>query len=86
MGTYNFTCIAKFVAKLTYMYVLCNTYIPRVYIKKYLYQFHRHNKIPSSISQAQPSPPKIWRIHESKFTKCNSGIVNHESEFSNNNS
>ena len=78
MGTYNFTCIAKFVAKLTYMYVLCNTYIPRVYIKKYLYQFHRHNKIPSSISQAQPSPPKIWRIHESKVRNYKSGIRSHE--------
>ena len=33
MVTDNFTGIAKFVAKLAYIYVVCNTYIPRVYIR-----------------------------------------------------
>ena len=33
MGTHNFTDIAKFVAKSAYTYVVCNTYIHRVYIK-----------------------------------------------------
>ena len=32
MGTNNFTCTAKFVAKSAYTYVACNTYIQRVYI------------------------------------------------------
>ena len=32
MGTNNFTYIANFVAKSAYKYVICNTYIPRVYI------------------------------------------------------
>ena len=32
MGTNNFTDIAKFVAKSAYTYVVCNTYIHRVYI------------------------------------------------------
>ena len=32
MGTNNFTYIANFVAKSAYKYVVCNTYIPRVYI------------------------------------------------------
>ena len=32
MGTHNFTDIAKFVAKSAYTYVICNTYIHRVYI------------------------------------------------------
>ena len=32
MGTNNFTDIAKFVAKSAYTYVICNTYIHRVYI------------------------------------------------------
>ena len=33
MGTNNFTDITKFVAKSAYTYVVCNTYIHRVYIK-----------------------------------------------------
>ena len=33
MGTHNFTDIAKSVAKSAYTYVVCNTYIHRVYIK-----------------------------------------------------
>ena len=33
MLTNKFTSIASFVAKLAYKHVICNTYIPRVYIK-----------------------------------------------------
>ena len=35
MLTNKFTSIANFVAKLAYKHVMCNTYIPRVYIKMF---------------------------------------------------
>jgi hypothetical protein len=33
MLTNKFTHIAEFVTKVAYIYVVCNTYIPKVYIK-----------------------------------------------------
>ena len=73
MGTNNFTCTAKFVAKSAYTYVACNTYIQRVYIDVSF--FHRHFK---DVSDSHRHLPPLWgEIPETrKFLKYNSGIRN----------
>ena len=80
MGTYNFTCIAKFVAKLTYMYVLCNTYIPRVYILVYVNSTALIKIWSTSISQPCAPADKIGGFMNQK-----SGIGKHDSNFMNQN-
>ena len=67
MGTNNFADIAKFVAKSAYIYVVCNTYIQRVYIKMLA--------IPARANIAVVSISPRLRM------RCNSGIGKHESNF-----
>ena len=87
MVTDNFTGIAKFVAKLAYIYVVCNTYIPRVYIRMPFADSTVLIRLPFLSSTVQLdltlAPARGRQKHELKFMKYNSVIRNHESEFSN---
>ena len=72
MGTNNFTYIANFVAKSTYMYVICNTYIPRVYIKSLAHMHHLENNALAHmhrlVSFFRGKEESGIRIHEFRFT------------------
>ena len=88
MVTDNFTSIAKFVAKLAYIHVVCNTYIPRVYIKD-VRQLHSTSKSRTCVDVTAPaykggaaenSGIKIHEIQfsEIKFMNKKAGIASHE--------
>ena len=86
MCTYKSTCIASFVAKLAYIHVACNTYIPKVYINV-LAHMHRLEpkflrfEIRESEFMNFPSLVKfnsVIRSHESKVRKENAGIQRQE--------
>ena len=93
MCTYKSTCIANFVAKLAYIHVACNTYIPKVYIRLLSYGITAVKKNACSGNHCcYPIPTaransgiKIQEIgfSEMQFMKYNSVILNHESKFSN---
>ena len=75
MGTNNFTDTAKFVAKSAYMYVVCNTYIHRVYINSLAHMHHLANALGHMhrlVSFFRGKKESGIRIHEFCFT--------HESE------
>ena len=74
MGTNNFADIAKFVAKSAYTYVVCNTYIHRVYIKD-VRQLHSTSKSRTCGDVTAPA----YRVGATG----NSGIVIHESKVRN---
>ena len=84
MCTYKSTCIANFVAKLAYIHVACNTYIPKVYINV-LAHMHR---LRIALARMHRLEPKFLRfeIRESEFmnfpslVKFNSVIRSHESK------
>ena len=81
MGTHNFTDIAKSVAKSAYTYVVCNTYIHRVYIKM-LVASSTVLTCPSLTALSYLPLSAHLRKQEAGFMKCNSGIRKHESNFS----
>ena len=88
MGTNNFTCTAKFVAKSAYTYVACNTYIQRVYIYLHVFIQHRHSCMYSlNIGTYPPlgGNPRNSKIHEMQFRNQKSGIGKHDSNFMNQN-
>jgi len=58
MLTNKFTSIANFVAKLAYKHVMCNTYIPRVYIQLLSKGITAVKKCPLMESLLSPPPPR----------------------------
>ena len=69
MGTNNFTYIANFIAKLAYIYVICNTYIPRVYISFHVVALSTNATLWKKLNLAK---------QERKFMNPKSGKIKHE--------
>ena len=81
MCTYKSTYIASFVAKLAYIHVACNTYIPKVYIR--LPAVDCIGVISRQARPAESSQNSGIKIHEIQFSEIKfmnkkAGIASHE--------